>query len=451
MYPDGTNSMEVYGNDIVLPPTFIYARPIPDMPNGYVTLGTPLPTQWCGHCHSPGHEREHPHARPHDLHDALRRHPWRRWLPLQDRRRYLGVRPERQAGAAGLRDPYPLSPQFFLVSHKPIGPQWNDPKAYGLYLLDENGGVSLIHKEDDISCWQPFPLKPRKRPPIVDSPVDQKMAAQNLARCVVTDVYHGMQVTPRGSIKYIRVLEQIPRPWATRRRWDGDCYDQQHATVTKDTHLGLKVQHGVVPVEEDGSADYIVPALANISLQTLDENYMAVQTEHTYVNYMPGESRSCIGCHETPGEGATAQATNTIKALLRPPSVPGPQPGETSGKRPIDFVVDVQPVLDKHCITCHGGDEPKAGLDLRGTPTTMFSVSYENLIMEHRGGKGRRSFDLLPTIGENHPKAGNVHYLPARSLGSHNSVLIAMLSKGKVKLVDDRPWREARGRPLGEA
>jgi len=67
----------------------------------------------------------------------------------------------------------------------------------------------------------------------------------------------------------------------------------------------------------------------------------------------------------------------------------------------------------------------------------MFSVSYENLIKERRGGKGRRSFDLLPTIGENHPKAGNVHYLPARSLGSHNSVLIAMLSKGQVKLADD--------------
>ena len=438
MYPDGTNSMEVYGNDIVLPPTFIYARPIPDMPNGYVTLGTP---------HYP-HNGVGTVIRL-DMNKNIRtRDPMTYMTPYVDIRGEGGFHfktgedtweSDRSGRRAPLfRDPYPLSPQFFLVSHKPIGPQWNDPKAYGLYLLDENGGVSLIHKEDDISCWQPFPLKPRKRPPIVDSPVDQKMAAQNLARCVVTDIYHGMQVTPRGTIKYIRVLEQIPRPWATRRRWDGDCYDQQHATVTKDTHLGLKVQHGVVPVEEDGSAHFIVPALANISLQTLDENYMAVQTERTYVNYMPGESRSCIGCHETPGDGATAQATNTIKALLRPPSVPGPQPGETSGKRPIDFVVDVQPVLDKHCITCHGGDEPKAGLDLRGTPTTMFSVSYENLIKERRGGKGRRSFDLLPTIGENHPKAGNVHYLPARSLGSHNSVLIAMLSKGKVKLVDDR-------------
>jgi len=65
----------------------------------------------------------------------------------------------------------------------------------------------------------------------------------------------------------------------------------------------------------------------------------------------------------------------------------------------------------------------------------MFSVSYESLIPERRGGKGRRGFVLVgPTIGENHPKAGNVHYLPARSLGSHTSVLVAMLARGKVKL-----------------
>jgi len=66
-------------------------------------------------------------------------------------------------------------------------------------------------------------------------------------------------------------------------------------------------------------------------------------------------------------------------------------------------------------------------------------MSYEKLIPERRGGQGRRSFDLIgPTIGENHPKTGNVHYLPPRSLGSHSSVLVAMLNPGKVKLKDKK-------------
>ena len=43
-----------------------------------------------------------------------------------------------------------------------------------------------------------------------------------------------------------------------------------------------------------------------------------------------------------------------------------------------------------------------------------------------------------PTIGENHPKTGNVHYLPAKSLGSHASVLVSMLNPGKIKLKDPK-------------
>ncbi|MDR1339299.1 MAG: hypothetical protein LBK58_04520, partial [Prevotellaceae bacterium] len=35
---------------------------------------------------------------------------------------------------------------------------------------------------------------------------------------------------------------------------------------------------------------------------------------------------------------------------------------------------------------------------------------------------------LGPVIGENHPKNGNVRYLPARSLGSYTSVLVAMFA-----------------------
>jgi len=155
------------------------------------------------------------------------------------------------------------------------------------------------------------------------------------------------------------------------------------------------------------------------------------------VNYMPGETRSCVGCHETPKDAATAVAKSVVKALTRPASVPGPQPGETTGGRPLYYAADVQPVLDKHCVKCHGGKEPKAGLRLTGEMTALFSVSYESLIPERRRGRGRRGFELVgPTIGENHPKTGNVHYMPAKSFGSHNSVLVAMHAKGKVRLKD---------------
>ena len=148
-------------------------------------------------------------------------------------------------------------------------------------------------------------------------------------------------------------------------RLNADEYDQQHAVVSKDTALGLKVQHGVVPVEEDGSAHFLVPADANIFLQALDENYLAVQTERTFVNYMPGETRSCIGCHETPDDGRRAGRAAAWR-LRRAPSLPGPQPGETRGRRPLHYPADVQPVLDRHCVQCHNEKRTEGGLDLTG-------------------------------------------------------------------------------------
>ena len=438
MKPDGSSSAEVYGNDISLPPTFIYGRPIPDVPNHYVMLGTP-------HCPQNGMGT----VIRLDMSKNIRtREPMTYMTPYVDIQAepgfaYKGRNGNWQRDRSGrgplFKDPYPLPGNLFLVSYKRSGTEWRDPTGYGLALLDENGAVGDIHREEAISCWLPYPLKARTRPPALKTPLDRGLAGKNLARCVVTDVYHGLEETERGSIKYIRVLEQIPRPWATRRRWGGDCYDQQHATITKDTHLGLKVQHGVVPVEKDGSAHFLVPARANISLQVLDENYMAVQTERTFVNYMPGETRSCIGCHEVPNDAVSSDKTEqAVLALQREPSVPGPQLGETTGARPLDYETDVQPVFDRYCVKCHSGDEPKGGLRLTGESTALFNVSYEQLVPPRRRGLGRRDRPAFigPTIGENHPKTGNVHYMPARSFGSHNSILVAMLAPGKVKLKD---------------
>jgi len=436
MRPDGSGSAEIYAADISLPPTFIYGRPIPKTENKYVVMGTP-------HCPQNGIGT----IIRLDMRKSIRtRDPMTYMTPYTDIQAEGGFsfktkegqwRRDGRGHGPLFKDPYPLSEKLFLVSHKPGGTQWADPTGYGLYILDEKGHLGLIHKEEDISCWLPYPLKVRTKPPVLITEFDQKMARKNLATCVVTDIYHGMEETKRGSIKYIRVLEQIPRPWATRRRWGGDGYDQQHACITKDTHLGLKVQHGVVPVEADGSAHFVVPANANVSFHALDENYMAVQIERTYVNYMPGETRACIGCHETPNDAAAAKRKGgAVLALKRGPSVPGPQIGEKAGQRPLHYASDVQPVLDKHCVKCHSGEKPKGELVLTGEMTRMFSVSYESLVRERRRGKGRRRFDLFPTVGENHPKTGNVHYEPARSYGSHNSILVAMHSKGKVKLKD---------------
>lgn len=443
MRPDGSGSAEVYGADIALPPTLIYGRPIPGAGNQFVVQGTPhYPMTGVGTL-----------IKLDTSKNIRTREPMTYITPDVDIRaeggfdfrRADGTWERDGSGKKGklYRDPYPLSASAFLVSIKPSSFDFLHPKAYGLYLVNDQGQDVPLYRDPAISCWEPMPIRPRQRPPVLAAPSDLALRQKGMAGCVVTNVYHGMENVERGTIKHLRVLAQIPRPWNARRTWGGDEYDQQHACITKDTHLALKVQLGIVPVEQDGSAYFLVPANRNIFLQALDENYLAVQTERTYVNYMPGETRSCIGCHELPSD-APKSAAATL-ALRKPPAIPGPQPGETDGRRILDYRIDVQPVWDKHCVACHSGDKPKGNLNLSGEMTALFSVSYEQLVPERRGRPHNR--DLVGvTIGENHPKTGNVSYLPPRSLGSYTSVLAAMLAKGKIQLAD--PQAQARAERL---
>ncbi len=417
MKPDGSGSVEIYGNDIADPNTLLFGRAIPGLSNLFVTLATPH----C--CPIPGVGSVLRIDTTRDL---------RTLAPLTYITPHIKIDPSghtflihnrngqwvRDRQGPIFKDPFPLDDKHFLVAYNPDS-DWNDPTGYGLYLLTENAVTVPIHLEEETSCWGPQPLRARPRPPVIPTTTQDDLAQKNLALCVVTDIYAGMEGIERGAAQYIRINEQVPRPWGARRYWDGDVYDQQHAAITKDTHLGLKVQHGIVPIESDGSAAFLVPADANVFFQVLDENYMELQRERTFVNYRPGEVRSCVGCHERAIE-APSQGKNAPLALRRAPSAPGPQPGEQTGRRVIHYPTDVQPILDKYCIQCHSGAEPKAKLDLTGEATRIFSRSYENILA--RG--------LVPIIGENHPKWENVEYLPPKTLGSHQSKLIQHLLAG---------------------
>ncbi|MHC4171198.1 MAG: HzsA-related protein, partial [Planctomycetota bacterium] len=311
-------------------------------------------------------------------------------------------------------DPYPLSEDLFLVAHNP-DKQWDDPSAYGLYLINATGVHQAIHVDPEISCWQPTPLRVRAVPPVLSTPRDEELAAKQLAVCFVHDIYQGMEGIERGQVKYIRVMEQIPRPWDCRQFWDGVGHTD---LISRGTALAAKAMHGIVPVYEDGSAHFYVPADRNIYFQALDENFMELQRERTYVNYRPGEMRSCVGCHEKPNNLPAKQGSAI--AMEKAPVMPGPQPGDATGRQVIHFPSYVQPVLDRHCVTCHGDREPEAGFALTGTMTDRFSRSYENIM--RRG--------LVKTYREASDWGGSP-YSPPKTIGSHASRFITVLREGE--------------------
>jgi hypothetical protein len=237
----------------------------------------------------------------------------------------------------------------------------------------------------------------------------------------LSNVYDGLTGVAPGEVRYLRIWEQVPRPWTAHRFWPDDAALGQNAVISMYAHIYVKVLHGVVPVEADGSAHFVVPADKNIFLQALDKDFMEVQRMRTFVNLRPGESRSCIGCHEprnqTPSRGVPL-------ALLRAPDVPAPQPGETV-PRPLYYPTDIQPILDQHCVRCHGGDKTEGGIVLTGELTTYFNRSYETMMA------GKWITYIQEFVGPQ-PRAQktNVTPLPPKSLGSHASRLIQLIRAG---------------------
>ena len=74
----------------------------------------------------------------------------------------------------------------------------------------------------------------------------------------------------------------------------------------------------------------------------------------TYVR--PGERLSCIGCHE-PKHRAPSGPSTVPLAWRRTPSI---LQAEHEDALPISFPRLVQLVLDKHCVSCHAGEEAVA-------------------------------------------------------------------------------------------
>jgi len=411
MRPDGSQSSEVYGNDIRFPPTFLHGRQVPGEPNLFVLLGTPhFPQSGIGTVILADTTKNIRTREPMTYvtpHTDIRQEPG--WNQLRD-----GKWVRDQFGPLYM-DPYPLNKTEFLVAHNPDR-RWDDPVAYGLYILTVSGKHALIHREDGTSCWQPFPLRPRKTPPVLPPTTNPELAAKDLAVCVVQDIYFGMEGIERGEVKYIRVMEQVPRPWDCRRFWKGDG---NHTSLVGGGALAVKAMWGIVPVEKDGSAHFYVPANRNIYFQALDEYYMELQRERTYVNYMPGEKRSCVGCHELPNDTPPPMESVPI-AATKAPMMPGPQPGDSTGRQAIHFPSYIQPILDRHCVTCHKGKGSKGKFDLRGEPKGLYSLSWYNLI--HR--------KAAPTYREASDWDGT-EYAGPKSIGSHKSRLIKALREGR--------------------
>jgi len=212
-------------------------------------------------------------------------------------------------------DPYPLSDKVFLCSR-----MTGRGEETGIYLLDTFGNEVPLYVEAP-GCFDPMPLGPRPRPPVIPSRID---LSKTEGYFYIENVYVGT---------------------------------------------------GMETVEPDGSAYVAVPADTFVYFQLLDERGMMVQSMRSGTIVRPGETSGCVGCHEP--RRSSAQWQNAGTAWQQGPRKLEPWYGPP---RLFSYTAEVQPVFDRHCTSCHDyGQEAGQKLNLAGDLGLVFNTSYTEL------------------------------------------------------------------------
>ena len=186
MNPDGTRQMEHYGSNSFWPNSCFFAKACPNHPSKFVGVvsghhGVARIGELCVFDPAKGRQEDagaiqripgHGKEVEGPIVDQLVANSWPKFL-----------------------HPWPLSDKYFLVSMQPT-PQ----SKRGIYLVDVFDNMLLLHEEASYGLYEPIPLAPREKPPIISSHID---LAKKDATVYLTDVYmgDGLRDVPRGTVK----------------------------------------------------------------------------------------------------------------------------------------------------------------------------------------------------------------------------------------------------------
>ncbi len=341
MNPDGTSVATCFGNQQHYP-LFIDAKPIPGR-DELVLID------------SPGHGRSDHRGHVCTINAAY---------GPDDAKGCRRLTPK-----AAFNDPAPIDSTCFLVaSYKQILLGTYEGKLSPVMMYKGNANVH-----------EPIPVMRRERERVLANRTD---AGQATGRMMLADVYRGrnMEGIRPGEVKKLLVLEILPKPVNFSGGMDLSSW---LGTFTLERVLGT------VPVEEDGSAYFEVPAGRPVFFVALDDHDRSLKRMQSFTNVMPGETLGCVGCHEPRTQTPPSTAGAALQAVTRAPSTITPFPGLPDV---LDFRRDVQPVLDTRCVRCHSYEDPQGRVVLSDDLGPCWSISYYTLLATNQVADGRNGF-----------------------------------------------------------
>jgi hypothetical protein len=403
--PDGTGYQLYFGNTIRDPGTFWQARPIPGRSDR--VLATFAPHHGFPHGAIGWVERQHGPETARGLgFDWITQE-----FPTIGDHSY----------AWSYRDPFPLDEERFLCAYGGEG------ERFRIYLHDTHDRRRMLCEDPAMHCFFPIALRPAPRPPVLagNAPYEPVAAfvrkphfsgtltsaatggvpeahpadAQPMGTCLLVDVYQGLGPNiQRGRVKFIRIMEQVRKtediPVQPHTVDFGPRAYDQSPLMSYGTYYAKRCW-GSVPVEADGSAHFQAPALREVYFQACDAEGRELQRMTSAAQLMPGETVGCVGCHDSRAAAPPVSGKAPL-AARRPPSAPRKPEWAPDGI--IEFVKVVQPVLDKYCVQCHSGGNPKGGYDFSGDKTRFFNMAYDNLLGRSRSYRQHKmdTGEMLP-------------------------------------------------------
>ena len=270
---------------------------------------------------------------------------------------------------------------------------------FGIYVFDmanasaSNGGRSPIY--DDPNYWDILarPVKMRAEPPNLASPIHSARPTPAPRSARSTSTTRRCSTIPQGSVVKVRLIE-------------GFSGEEGGVDMFGTTEFDGQSKYGEIPLQTDGSFAADVPANVPLHIQLVDKFGMAVERDRQHtarprgtpvanediwfsrprgrvalLRRLPREPHGALVDHARRDRRRrrTGRSTWTRRAPMRvsttayvldgsgnlPAGTNAANPGD-NGIRGVPWDLAIQPILDKHCISCHDGTAGSEQPELHG-------------------------------------------------------------------------------------
>lgn len=286
------------------------------------------------------------------------------------------------------REPAALPDGRLLVSFadgpvNDLSEQSKTPPDFGIYLYDPATNKNqLIYNDRDTWDLNALPVASRQEPPIIgdlhsvsDPTLPVKIGSVNVTNTSLNETVTGAEFADNTQLKdalhgatAVRIIEGFSSEAAKNVTMFG---------LTM--HDGAAVL-GEAPIYGDGSWLASVPPYIPMRMQPIDKFGLAIRSQTTWIQGIPGEDRRCVGCHESRtqagapvyGQNPTVAEQRQAMAYVEPIAERTEAPWDKSDiAKPF-----VQQILNNKCVSCHNSAEPSYTVTITD-PTSGTATPYK--------------------------------------------------------------------------